>query len=733
MITLFRGDDTTFKGEKRLRVTISTRVSLAGCSAEFELCGLVKRIPDISTGTFYVTITGDETRKMPCGVHNAVLRAYDDEGRCRTIDNAIRVSITERVDAAYTQDDAINVHLGATVKWRDVVDKPSINGHVLEGDMSSKELGIKGVEHADLVDLPAEYTGDQLRNAINAINDVLRRSMAALVALLLLPLVAFGAGERVTTARWGSIKSTEQVVTSVDLSGLTTCDGTARPLPKYLYALDFADSYAGDAEWYYAQRNAGLGGCSAVRDGNAFSRNFDFPLDERAEFVVRMEAGEGRFASVGVAQVGTNLTEDIVRSGRWSRYYKCLPGATVDGINSSGVAANINVVGGNPGTSGWRTTGDIHPLGAVRWVLDHATDALDAATNLALRVKFPAGWTQNFHYMICDTRTTYVVENGAYSNVTGRAVMTNFGLIPWEDGGAGHERYDLLAGGASITNAWYSNAYLRSTDWASEFTNALEKAAAKSAWETYTRDYLRGKGLWQSVHTSVYDLSNRVLRVAAQEQDDWYVFNLPASGGVSRLNDRVEDIEANTNIVFSIDGSVLTISTNGVPLWSSSANRGGSGRAKRYAMLIVPLNWDDVQRYYTDIELKASTNNFTAARGHDTLVFHCCSHLIGEPDWPDDDMRIYVENHPDEAKKRMYTAYTTRSDWYPTHLICIIDASMCHFTQDHSWLDADNDELVWTYARGTLDGNEVDDNGAILWRPIAPVRWFSELPAWANQ
>lgn len=438
MITLFRGDDTTFKGEKRLRVTISTRVSLAGCSAEFELCGLVKRIPDISTGTFYVTITGDETRKMPCGVHNAVLRAYDDEGRCRTIDNAIRVSITERVDAAYTQDDAINVHLGATVKWRDVVDKPSINGHVLEGDMSSKELGIKGVEHADLVDLPAEYTGDQLRNAINAINDVLRRSMAALVALLLLPLVAFGAGERVTTARWGSIKSTAPVVTSVDLSGLATEESVSRV--------------------------------------------------------------EGRVDSV---------------------------------------AANIN--------------------------------------------------------------------------------------------------------------------------------------------------------------------------------------------------DRVEDIEANTNIVFSIDGSVLTISTNGVPLWSSSANRGGSGGAKRYAMLIVPLNWDDVQRYYTDIELKASTNNFTAARGHDTLVFHCCSHLIGEPDWPDDDMRIYVENHPDEAKKRMYTAYTTRSDWYPTHLICIIDASMCHFTQDHSWLDADNDELVWTYARGTLDGNEVDDNGAILWRPIAPVRWFSELPAWAKQ
>ena len=353
-------------------------------------------------------------------------------------------------------------------------------------------------------------------------------------------------------------------------------DGSARPLPKHLHALDFDDGYPGDAKKYYRIRGAeeSEGGCSAVRSGNFLYRNFDFPFDDRAEFIVRMSAGPGRLASVGVAQVGTNLTERMVTSGspEYSARYKWLPGATVDGINENGVVAEINVVNGDPQTSGWLATGDIHPLGAVRWVLDNAKTAEDAATNLAVRIAFPQGWTQNFHFMIADERETYIVENGAASNVTAVAakrVMTNFPILPDDYEGMGAERYVLLLGGASITNAWYTNAYRRETNppWFSEFGNNYEYLnAALNRWnDGHTKEQHRGESYtqttypyetitwWQTVHTSVYDITNRVLRIAVQETDDWYVFQVPSSCGGSSID---------TNAVIDIAQSVVAPAVN---------------------------------------------------------------------------------------------------------------------------------------------------------------------------
>ena len=319
-----------------------------------------------------------------------------------------------------------------------------------------------------------------------------------------------------------------------------TVDGSAKMLPKYLWQKDFDDRYPEAAEEYYRSRGDGKvdGGCSAVRSGGYLYRNFDYPLDDRAEFVVKMSAGAGRFASVGVAQVGTNLTETFVTSGKPSPCYKWLPGATVDGINERGVVAEINVVDGTPPR---RLGGDIHPLAAVRWALDNGISAAMVASNLAARIQFPAGWTQNFHWMIADERETWIVENGTASNVTAVAakrVMTNFPILPDTYAGMGKERYDLLFGGENITNAWYTRAYLRTTNWVSEFKDAEEMEAAKSAWETYPRERLRGHGLWQTVNTSVYDITNRVLRVAVQETDDWYTFAVPSAGGTDEAKVR---------------------------------------------------------------------------------------------------------------------------------------------------------------------------------------------------
>lgn len=49
------------------------------------------------------------------------------------------------------------------------------------------------------------------------------------------------------------------------------------------------------------------------------------------------------------------------------------------------------------------------------------------------------------------------------------------------------------------------------------------------------------------------------------------------------------------------------------------------------------------------------------------------------------------------------------------------------------WLKSTNDELVWTYIRATADGaKETDKDNRPLWHPIAPVKWFKQLPKWAD-
>ena len=325
-----------------------------------------------------------------------------------------------------------------------------------------------------------------------------------------------------------------------------TVDGAARPLPKYLWLYEADDSYPDAAQEYYRFRDAEktIGGCSSVRSGGFLSRNFDFPFDSRAEFVVKMSAGQDRFASVGVAQVGTNLTEAIVTSGKpeYSARYKWLPGATVDGINDRGVACNINVVDGPPQWGGGVSPA-LHPLAAVRWILDNATNAEHAATYIAAHIAFPQGWAQNFHYMVCDESSTYIVENGTAYPVSGTGVspvhaLTNFRLYPTPSDGEGQERYVALTNGANITSQWWTLTYTQTGYRPSDLPGITGEDLTQlfNYWASKPREAHRGETFggqpwWQSVHTSVYDLVKRTLRVAVQEIPDWYVFQVPSAGG----------------------------------------------------------------------------------------------------------------------------------------------------------------------------------------------------------
>ena len=330
-----------------------------------------------------------------------------------------------------------------------------------------------------------------------------------------------------------------------------TVDGSARTLPPYLHYLEMDDTYPDAAAEYYYTWGGGVSPaqCSSVRDGGFLSRNYDWNFDFMPEFVVRCVATasspscpSGRLASIAVCNVGTNLTEADVTSGKWSKWYKALPCHAVDGINENGVAVNVNVVDGDPLESGWTTNGTIHCLGAVRWVLDHATNAASAARVVATEVYFPSVWQQNLHWMIADESSTYIVENGSAHAVTnGVPVLTNFRLYgdPKDTTGEGQERYVALTNGANITSQWWTLTYAPDGYRASDLpgvtgqslTNLFDYWASKPR-EAHRGESFAGTNWWQTVHTSVYDLTNRTLRICVQETPDWYVFHVPTAGGV---------------------------------------------------------------------------------------------------------------------------------------------------------------------------------------------------------
>ena len=353
------------------------------------------------------------------------------------------------------------------LEWFDEVPDNPRNGYVapVEGVVCVYRngewvpLGSQGdVRRADFQDIQELTPGDSsgvIKERFNQMLRTIKGTVAAVAAV-----VGFA-----VWAELGPDTIMDDVSGTNTVREVVQAGSEARMLPKYLRALRFADSYPDAAAWYYSRYARAGGACSSVRDGNTLSRNYDWDFDAAPSWVIEMEAGPDRFGSVGVASVGTNLAAGVAVSG--SPFFKALPGMTLDGVNENGVAANINVVSSFGHTNGWHGS-ELHCLGAIRWVLDHATNAQHAAEYLAANVYVPQAMLEagySYHYMIADAAETWIVEDGQarmVGTVANRSVMTNFrNFDPQADPyGTGRERYTLLENGGNITSAWFTLAYV---------------------------------------------------------------------------------------------------------------------------------------------------------------------------------------------------------------------------------------------------------------------------------
>jgi hypothetical protein len=112
---IYKGDDTDFRGSTgfMLKVITSSNLNLSGCTVEVEVLGFRKSFPASATGELVCpfAFSAAETQRMPLGIHAATVRVYDAKGRVRTINNSIRVKVTNVISEAYGETDPNEVVL----------------------------------------------------------------------------------------------------------------------------------------------------------------------------------------------------------------------------------------------------------------------------------------------------------------------------------------------------------------------------------------------------------------------------------------------------------------------------------------------------------------------------------------------------------------------------------------------------------------------------------------------
>ena len=293
----------------------------------------------------------------------------------------------------------------------------------------------------------------------------------------------------------------------------------------YLYEATCTDvDYEYAFKHYMDQKVEITGGCSSMRSGNFFGRNFDWYYNHDTAFVIHTPRLKGRYASLGMAGCNPALSMSTVDSGSWVEAYKIFPFFLLDGINEWGVFVNDNVVPGQDmethttGTTPLKKKkGDLCMNMIVRFILDNYKTAREAVEDIRDHWSVFSADSEllgdyEVHFTVGDYNETFILEffNNEVKilpvNMDGSklAIMTNFflnnvnlingkvgdvgenlsGVTPF---GSGIERYNILVdafenAGLSKDNmmeamksVWYSNAYDKTKFWASEMVGAEDR------------------------------------------------------------------------------------------------------------------------------------------------------------------------------------------------------------------------------------------------------------------
>lgn len=401
----------------------------------------------------------------------------------------------------------------------------------------------------------------------------------------------------------------EEAIQELINQSLVNFYDSKRKIADYLYEVEYSKLDYEIGKEYFENKNESIpsGACTSVRKGNFYGRNLDWTYDNNAEFIVKMQAGANRYASIGIASAISNLTNEVAELNEYNPIYNVLPFYTVDGINEKGVIVNVNVVPhDNPLNLGSTLDNPKETINAVmipRYILDNCASADEAKAMFENDVAvvfskklLTLGYES--HYMIADKNKTYILEfidnEPVFTDVSeNKPFMTNFFIASTtfnEDGsvmspisgnaelvnqispyGAGLERYNWILNNYNdletspeamqdfMLNLYYSNAYtkdLASDDfWFTEFVGIDGLTSGMSAEDyrastkiqnlpTVWAERDRNEAkVWHTTHSSVYDIQSRALYLDIQEQHQYHSYNFKIYFSDSNKEFLIEEIK----------------------------------------------------------------------------------------------------------------------------------------------------------------------------------------------
>lgn len=106
-ILIYKGDDTIFADLKKfLTFNIETNLDLTGWKAKFTLGWITKEISDISSKSFEIILSSEETKNLRLGPQSGSIVLTDSIGHIKTITNSIPFEVTTQVvENEYQEND----------------------------------------------------------------------------------------------------------------------------------------------------------------------------------------------------------------------------------------------------------------------------------------------------------------------------------------------------------------------------------------------------------------------------------------------------------------------------------------------------------------------------------------------------------------------------------------------------------------------------------------------------
>lgn len=353
----------------------------------------------------------------------------------------------------------------------------------------------------------------------------------------------------------------------------TNMKSQIKKLNEYLYTFHFnnydyklANKHIRELE--QSNSTFTMPGCSTLRSGNYFGRNFDFFYSKLIDFVIRTDRTPDHFASIGMGCATGECTSDNIDYGIDDEVCNYIPFCVWDGINEYGVTFCTNVTPSKDLQC--QTTGTnpdkplLYSLFIGRLILDHARSAKEAIMilnnyNIVTPKISVLGSIMDLHFMIADEKDTFVVEfiNNKLVYKKNQTILTNFYVsLPLQPHSCGVERYRLLESKTNqkidsmetmsciMESVHYSQAYniYNKPFWYTDhFADGLLDGIDIniSNYHQY-QDYILNHASqisfdsregflvpWHTMHSSIYNIRERKFRLYVQENYfHYYTFEL---------------------------------------------------------------------------------------------------------------------------------------------------------------------------------------------------------------